>query len=91
MGIRELAEKIDAFQFKHDTDDYKDCITDEDERERNIEQNEKNLANKDKAVLKYLLQFTEDYNPVDAIVDAADLIQEVKFFWDERCRHKTKL
>lgn len=83
MKIRELSDKIDAFQYDADPYEYMDACSTIEEISANLDRIDKAITNKSKGLIDYLMAFTDDDNDTDIIVRAMDLIQEIKTFWKE--------
>lgn len=83
MKIRELSDKIDAFQYDADPDEYMDACSTIEEISANLDRIDKAITDKSKGLIDYLMAFTDDDNDTDIIVMAMDLIQEIKTFWKE--------
>lgn len=83
MKIRELSDKIDAFQYDADPYEYMDACSTIEEISANLDRIDKAITDKSKGLIDYLMAFTDDDNDTDIIVMAMDLIQEIKTFWKE--------
>lgn len=83
MKIRELSDKIDAFQYDADPYEYMDACSTIEEISANLDRIDKAITDKSKGLIDYLMAFTDDDNDTDIIVRAMDLIQEIKTFWNE--------
>lgn len=83
MKIRELSDKIDAFQYDADPYEYMDACSTIEEISANLDRIDKAITDKSKGLIDYLMAFTDDDNDTDIIVRAMDLIQEIKTFWKE--------
>lgn len=83
MKIRELSDKIDAFQYDADPYEYMDACSTIEEISANLDRIDKALTDKSEELINYLTAFTDDDNDTDIIVRAMDLIQEIKTFWKE--------
>ena len=81
--IRELSDKIDAFQYDADPYEYMDACSTIEEISANLDRIDKAITDKSKGLNDYLMAFTDDDNDTDIIVRAMDLIQEIKTFWKE--------
>ena len=81
--IRELSDKIDAFQYDADPYEYMDACSTIEEISANLDRIDKALTDKSEELINYLMAFTDDDNDADIIVRAMDLIQENKTFWKE--------
>lgn len=81
--IRELSDKIDAFQYDADPYEYMDVYSTIEEISANLDRIDKAITDKSKGLIDYLMAFTDDDNDTDIIVRAMDLIQEIKTFWKE--------
>lgn len=81
--IRELSDKIDAFQYDADPYEYMDVCSTIEEISANLDRIDKALTDKNEELINYLMAFTDDDNDTDIIVRAMDLIQEIKTFWKE--------
>jgi chemotaxis regulatin CheY-phosphate phosphatase CheZ len=81
--IRELSDKIDAFQYDADPYEYMDACSTIEEISANLDRIDKAITDKSKGLIDYLMAFTDDDNDTDIIVRAMDLIQEIKTFWKE--------
>lgn len=81
--IRELSDKIDAFQYDADPYEYMDACSTIEEISANLDRIDKALTDKSEELINYLMAFTDDDNDADIIVRAMDLIQEIKTFWKE--------
>lgn len=81
--IRELSDKIDAFQYDTDPYEYMDVCSTIEEISANLDRIDKALTDKSEELINYLMAFTDDDNDTDIIVRAMDLIQEIKTFWKE--------
>lgn len=81
--IRELSDKIDAFQYDADPYEYMDVRSTIEEISANLDRIDKALTDKSEELINYLMAFTDDDNDTDIIVRAMDLIQEIKTFWKE--------
>ena len=83
VKIRELSDKIDAFQYYADPYEYMDVCSTIEEISANLDRIDKALTDKSEELINYLMAFTDDDNDTDIIVRAMDLIQEIKTFWKE--------
>ena len=83
MKIRELSDKIDAFQYDADPYEYMDVCSTIEEISANLDRIDKAITNKSEELINYLMAFTDDDNDTNIIVRAMDLIQEIKTFWNE--------
>ena len=83
MKIRELSDKIDAFQYDADPYEYMDACSTIEEISANLDRNDKAITDKSKELINYLMAFRDDDYDTDIIVRAMDLIQEIKTFWKE--------
>ena len=83
MKIRELSDKVDAFQYDADPYEYMDVCSTIKEISANLDRIDKAITDKSKGLIDYLMAFTDDDNDTDIIVRAMDLIQEIKTFWKE--------
>lgn len=83
IKIRELSNKIDAFQYDVDPYEYMDVCSTIEEISANLDRIDKALTDKSEGLINYLMAFTDDDNDTDIIVRAMDLIQEIKTFWKE--------
>ena len=81
--IRELSDKIDAFQYDADPYEHMDVCSTIEEISANLDRIDKAITDKSKGLIDYLMAFTDDDNDTDIIVRAMDLIQEIKTFWKE--------
>lgn len=83
MKIRELSDKVDAFQYDADPYEYMDVCSTTEEISANLDRIDKAITDKSEELINYLMAFTDDDNDTDIIVRAMDLIQEIKTFWNE--------
>lgn len=83
MKIRELSDKIDAFQYDAGPYEYMDVCSTIEEISANLDRIDKAITDKSEELINYLMAFTDDDNDTDIIVRAMDLIQEIKTFWNE--------
>ena len=82
MTAIELATRIDNFGYMNDTYEYNDQI-DPEQREDNILGIAKFLEEKDDVVIAYLFRYADEDSPEETMIEAMNLIQMVKKFWNE--------
>ena len=82
MTAIELAVRIDNFGYMNDTYEYNDQI-DPEQREDNILGIAKFLEEKDDVVIAYLNRYADEDSPEETMIEAMNLIQMVKKFWNE--------
>ncbi len=82
MTAYELAVRIDNFGYMNDTYEYKDQI-DPEQRESNILGIAKFLEEKDDVVIAYLNRYADEDSPEETMIEAMNLIQLVKKFWNK--------
>lgn len=82
MTAIELATRIDNFGYMNDTYEYNDQI-DPEQREDNILGIAKFLEEKDDVVIAYLNRYADEDSPEETMIEAMNLIQMVKKFWNE--------
>ena len=82
MTAIELATRIDNFGYMNDTYEYNDQI-DPEQREDNILGIAKFLEEKDDVVIAYLNRYADEDSPEETMIEAMNLIQMVKEFWNE--------
>lgn len=81
MTAIELATRIDNFGYMNDTYEYNDQI-DPEQREDNILGIAKFLEEKDDVVIAYLNRYADEDSPEETMIEAMNLIQMVKKFWN---------
>ena len=82
MTAYEIAVRIDNFGYMNDTYEYNDQI-DPEQREDNISGIAKFLEEKDDVVIAYLNRYADEDSPEETMIEAMNLIQMVKKFWNE--------
>lgn len=82
MTAYEIAARIDNFGYMNDTYEYNDQIGPE-QREDNILGIAKFLEEKDDVVIAYLNRYADEDSPEETMIEAMNLIQMVKKFWNE--------
>ncbi len=82
MTAYEIAVRIDNFGYMNDTYEYNDQI-DPEQREDNILGIAKFLEEKDDVVIAYLNRYADEDSPEETMIEAMNLIQMVKKFWNE--------